>query len=68
MYLLCSAILDDASIAAATVGEAKAIICFVAPPVLNGDIFSGALFLSFSLNDDAFFSSLVKDVDGLNVE
>ena len=38
LYLLCSAILDEASIAAAAAGDARATICFVAPPVLNEEL------------------------------
>ena len=38
--------MEDASIAAAAAGDARATICFVAPPVLNDEFLSGAEFLS----------------------
>ena len=60
-HLLCSAWLEEASIAAAAAGDAMATICLVAPPLLKEEFLTGAelrsAFKSFWLLESSLFKT-----------
>ena len=60
IHLLCSAWLEEASIAAAAAGDAIATICLGAPPLLKEEFLVGAELLSPFKLLGAFEVSLLK--------